>query len=76
MDLSSLKSLAGDMASQLAEKIKNDPELLKKFKENPVEALKSIDGVKIPDESLQAVAKAVQAQLSTGDLAGKLGKLF
>jgi len=63
MDLSGLKNLVGNMASQLAEKIKNDPALLQKFKEDPVAALKSMN-LTLPEESLKGLAEKVMAEIN------------
>lgn len=79
MDLSSLKNMAGDLANKVAEKIKNDPALLKKFKDDPVATLKGMADIDLPDEGLKALATAVEAKLGTGkagSAADIIGKLF
>lgn len=71
------------IASELVDTIKDDPQLLKEFKKDPVATLESLAGGKLPaglpKESIQAVATAIQAKLASGDIAnalGGLGKLF
>lgn len=79
MELNDVKKMAGEMAEKVTETLKKDPDLLKKFKADPVATLKSMSGIDLPDESLQALAAAVKAKLAAGDvgdIASKLGKLF
>lgn len=68
------------IASELVDTIKDDPQLLKEFKKDPVAALEGMVGTKLPaglpKESIQAVAAAAQAKLAAGDVSSVLGKLF
>lgn len=64
------------LVDELVEKIKKDPALLKKFKEDPVAALEGMTGIDLPDDSVKAVASAVQAKIAAGDVKDVLGKLF
>ncbi|MBR3020581.1 MAG: hypothetical protein IKH57_26530 [Clostridia bacterium] len=54
-------------------------DLIKKFKKNPVKVVTDILGIKLDDQLLQAVIKAVQGKLKIEDVAknagGILGKL-
>lgn len=66
-------------AAELVEKIKNDPKLLKEFKENPVKLVEEIIGMDLPDDQVKMVADAVKAKLDldkAADLLGGLGGFF
>lgn len=67
------------MVEKAVDKIKSDPDLMNKFKDDPVKALESILGVDLPDDLLDKVATAVKGKISldsTSDLVGKLKGLF
>jgi len=63
-------------AAELVEKIKNDPKLLKEFKENPVKLVEEIIGMDLPDDQVKMVADAVKAKLDLDKAADLLGGLF
>ena len=65
--------------TKIVDKIKNDDELLEKFKKDPVKAVESIIGVDLPDDIIDKVVDGVKAKISldkAGDLLGGLKKLF
>ena len=43
-------------ALELVEKIKNDPALLKQFRENPVKVVETIIGMDLPDDQINQLA--------------------
>ena len=66
-------------AAELVEKIKNDPSLLKKFRENPVPVVESLIGMDLPDAQVEKIIEAVKAKINidkVGDLLGGIGGLF
>lgn len=66
-------------AEELVEKIKENPALLKEFKENPVKVVEGIIGIDLPDDQIKQVAELVKAKIDldkVGDLLGGLGGLF
>lgn len=68
-----------EMINEVAEKIKKDPALLKKFKDEPVAAIESVVGIDLPDDKMQPLVAGIKAKLAAGDvsdIASKLGKLF
>ncbi len=64
---------------KLLTKLKSDPELMEKFKKDPMGTVKSLLGGVIPEEQLDKIVDAVKAKISTEKLAdtvqGLLGKL-
>ena len=66
-------------ATELVEKIKNDPKLLKEFHENPVSLLEEILGVDLPDDQINQLADLIKAKIDldkAGDLLKGIGGLF
>lgn len=66
-------------ATELVEKIKNNPALLKQFQSNPVKVIETLIGIDLPDEQLKQVADLVKAKIDldkVGDLLGGIGGLF
>ena len=64
---------------EIVEKLKKNPALLAKFKEEPLEALREVTGLDLPEEQLKPVITGIQAKLgadNVADVLGKLGKLF
>lgn len=63
----------------VVEKIKKDPSLAKKFKEDPVKTIESLIGIDLPDDQIKKVVDGVKAKLAVdqaGGLTDKLKKLF
>ena len=61
---------------EIVEKLKNDKDLMKKFKEDPSGLIKEYIGVDIPEEQLDQVVDAVKAKVSLDKIGGALGGLF
>ena len=64
---------------ELVEKIKKNPAMLKKFKENPVKVVEELVGIDLPDELIEKVVDGVKAKITVdkvGDALGALGGLF
>lgn len=47
---------------EIVAKFKNDPELLKKFKEDPIKTIEGIIGVDLPDEQIKGIVDGVKAK--------------
>ena len=65
--------------NELVDKIKSDPELLKKFKADPIKAVEGIIGIDLPDEQIKALVDGVKAKIDLDKLGGigdMLGGLF
>ena len=64
---------------ELVEKIKKNPAMLKKFKENPVKVVEELVGIDLPDELVEKVVDGVKAKITmdkVGDALGALSSLF
>ena len=57
---------------EIVDKVKNDEEFEKNFKENPVKAVESVVGVDLPDDKIKPIVDGVKAKIG----AGKVGKLL
>lgn len=49
---------------ELTSKIKNDPDLMTKFKEDPIKTVEGILGVDLPDEQIKAIVDGLKAKLA------------
>lgn len=61
---------------ELVNKVKNDKDFSKKFKENPTKAVESVLGIDLPDEQINKIIDGIKTKISIDDLTGKLGGLF
>lgn len=57
---------------EIVDKVKNDKDFEKKFKDNPVQAVESIIGVDLPDDKVKPIVDGVKAKI----VAGKIGRIF
>lgn len=65
--------------NKIVDKIKNDEDLLKKFKNDPIKAVEGLLGIDLPDEMIEKIVDGVKAKITldkAGDLLGGLKKLF
>ena len=68
-----------DKIEDIVEKIKKDPKLLQKFKDDPIKTVEGLIGIDLPDDQIMKIVDAVKAKISldkVGDLLGGLGGLF
>lgn len=63
-------------ATELVEKIKNDPALLAQFREDPVAVVEKLLGVDLPEDQLRQAAELVKAKIDLDKAANLLGGLF
>ena len=64
---------------ELVEKIKKNPAMLKKFKDDPVKVVEELVGIDLPDEMVEKVVEGVKAKITldkVGDALGALNGLF
>lgn len=61
---------------ELVNKVKNDKDFSKKFKENPTKAVESVLGIDLPDEQINKIIDGIKAKMSLDDITGKIGGLF
>jgi len=65
--------------NELVEKIKNDPQILAEFKEDPVVVIEKLLGVDLPDDLIEKVVEGVKAKITADRLSEGLSaikKLF
>ncbi|MBE6861419.1 MAG: hypothetical protein E7497_00770 [Ruminococcus sp.] len=61
---------------ELVDKVKNDKDFAKDFKDNPVKAVEGVIGVDLPDDKLESIVDGVKAKVSLDDIKDKIGGLF
>ncbi len=64
---------------ELVEKIQKNPDMLTKFRQNPVPVIEALVGMDLPDDQILKLAELVKAKIDmdkVGDLLGGLGGLF
>ena len=49
---------------EVINKLKSDPDLLNKFKKDPVKAVEGIIGVDLPDDQINGIVDGVKAKLN------------
>ncbi len=89
MDLKDLKGFdmdkIKDIIDGLVDKIKDNKDLMEKFKDEPIKVIEELLNIDLPDEMLEKVVDGVKAKINLdqiGDMLegfggfGKLGKLF
>lgn len=61
---------------ELTDKVKNDKDFSKQFKENPVKAVEGVVGVDLPDDKIMSVVDGIKAKISVDDVKDKISGLF
>ena len=61
---------------EIVTKVKNDKDIAKKFKEDPVKLVEDIAGVDLPDGAIDKIVDGVKAKVSLDGVKSKLGGLF
>ena len=61
---------------ELVEKIKNDDDLLKNFKEEPVKTIEKLIGIDLPDDQIEKLIDGIKAKLTFDNVSDLLGGLF
>ena len=57
---------------EIVNKVKSDPEFLKKFQSDPVKAVESVLGVDLPDDMIKNVVDGVKAKVTLDKAGGVL----
>ena len=65
-----------EKAAELVEKIKNDPALLRQFRENPVKVLETLLDMDLPDDQINQLAELIKAKIDLDKVGSLLGGLF
>ena len=64
---------------EVAKKLLNDKDLMKKFDKNPAKVIEELIGVDLPDDLVNQLIEGIKAKITidkVGDVLGGLGKLF
>lgn len=61
---------------ELTDKVKNDKDFSKKFKDDPVKAVEGVIGVDLPDDKIRDVVDGIKAKISVDDVKDKVGGLL
>ncbi len=61
---------------EIVNKVKNDKDFGKKFKDSPIKAVEGIIGVDLPDDQIEKVVDGVKAKVKLDDIGDKVGDLF
>lgn len=65
-----------DNIKNIVNKIKNDKNFEKEFKNNPVKAVEGILGVDLPDDKIMQIVDAIKSKISADDVKDKIGDIF
>lgn len=65
-----------DNIKNIVNKIKNDKNFEKEFKNNPVKAVEGILGVDLPDDKIMQIVDAIKVKISADDVKDKIGDIF
>ena len=65
-----------DKIEDVVEKIKKDPKLLQKFKDDPIKTVEGLIGIDLPDDQIEKIVDAVKAKISLDKVGYLLGGLF
>lgn len=67
------------MAEDLVAKIQNNPQLLTRFRSEPVKVVEELVGIDLPDAEIEKLAQLIKAKIDldkAGDMLKGLGGLF
>lgn len=60
---------------EIADKVKNDPDIASKFQKEPIKTVEGILGIDLPDDVINQVVDGVKAKVNIDGLKDKLGGL-
>ena len=63
-------------AAELVEQIRQDPSLLKQFRENPVKVVEALIGIDLPDDQINQLAQLIRAKLDLDKAGALLGGIL
>lgn len=63
-------------AAELVQQIKEDPSLLKQFRENPVKVVEALIGMDLPDDQINQLAQLIKAKIDLDKAGSLLGGLL
>ena len=64
------------MVEELVQKLQKDPNLLEKFRSNPVSVVEELVGMDLPDDQIKQMAELIKAKIDLDKVGNLLGGLF
>ena len=64
------------MAEELVEKIQKNPNLLSRFRSEPVKVIEELTGLDLPDAEIEKLAELIKAKIDLDKVGNLLGGLF
>ena len=61
--------------TELVPKIKEDENLMTKFKEDPIKTIEELIGIDLPNESIEKLVEGIKTKISMDNAKDGLGKL-
>lgn len=61
--------------TELVQKIKEDENLMTKFKEDPIKTIEELIGIDLPNESIEKLVEGIKTKISMDNAKDSLGKL-
>ena len=61
---------------EIVDKLKNDKQIMEKFKKDPAAVIEELIGVDLPNDQINDVVEAIKAKLTVDKLGSALGGLF
>lgn len=61
---------------EIVNKVKNDKDFGKKFKDSPIKAVEDVVGIDLPDDQIEKVVDGVKAKVKLDDIGDKVGGIL
>lgn len=61
---------------EITDKVKNDKDFAKDFKNDPIKAVEGVIGVDLPNDKIESIVDGIKAKISVDDIKDKIGGLF
>lgn len=61
---------------EITDKVKNDKDFAKDFKNDPIKAVESVIGVDLPNDKLESIVDGIKAKVKVDDVKDKIGDIF
>ena len=65
-----------EILEKVVDKIKDDPQLLAKFKKDPVSVVEKLVGIDLPNDQVEKLAELAMAKINVDKVGDMLGGLF
>lgn len=61
---------------EITNKVKNDKDFSKSFKNDPIKAVESVVGVDLPDDKIKTIVDGIKAKVTVDSVKDKIGGIF